>query len=98
MTGLYLGALHFDGDPDALLLAYHRLLERFPPETLVLHICVRQDDGLTVLDACPTKEIFTEFTGGDAFRGAVAGAGLPTPRVEPLGDVHVAHLLKEVGR
>jgi hypothetical protein len=45
MTGLYLGALHFDGDPDALLIA-----------------------------------------------------GLPTPRVEPLGDVHVAHLLNEVGR
>ena len=50
-----------------------------------------------MFDACPAKEIFTEFTSGDAFRGAVAGAGLPTPRVEPLGHVHVAHLLKEVG-
>jgi hypothetical protein len=98
MTGLYLGALHFDGDPDALLLGYQRLLEHFPLETLALHICVRQDGGLTVFDACPSKQIFTEFTAGDAFRGAVAGAGLPAPRVEPLGDIHVAHLLKEAGR
>ena len=54
--------------------------------------------GALRFDACPTKEIFTEFTSGDTFRGAVAGAGLPTPRVEPLDDVRVAHLLKEVGR
>ena len=35
------------------------------------------------------------FTSGDAFRGG--GGRLADPRVEPLGDVHVAHLLKEVG-
>lgn len=97
MTGLYLGALHFDGDPEELLPAYRRLLERFPPETLSLHVCVRRSGGLTVFDACPAKEIFAEFTSGDAFRGAVAEAGLPGPRVEPLGDVQVARLLKEVG-
>ncbi len=95
MTGLYLGALHFDGDPDELLPAYRRLLERFPLETLALHVCVRRDGGLTVFDGCPTEEIFAEFTTGDVFRGAVAGVGLPAPRVEPLGDVLVARLLKE---
>jgi hypothetical protein len=57
MTRLYLGAVHFDGDPDALLPGYRRLLEDFPLETL----------------------------------------DLPEPRVEPLGHVHVAHLLKEIG-
>ena len=97
MTGLYLGAVHFDGDPDALLPGYRRLLDHFPLETLDLHICLRRDGGLTVLDACPAEEIFAEFTSGDAFRGAVAGAGLPEPRVQPLGHVHVAHLLKEIG-
>jgi hypothetical protein len=33
---------------------------------------------------------------GDTFLGAVAGADLPAPRIEGLGDVQVAHLRDEV--
>ena len=98
MSALYLGALHFDGDPGDLLPGYHRLLKRFPPETLDLHVCITRDDGLMVLDACPTKEIYTAFTSSDAFLGAIAEAGLPAPRVEPLGYVHAAVLRQEAGR
>ena len=36
MTGLYLGAIHFDGDPGALLPGYRRRLEHFPIEALDL--------------------------------------------------------------
>ena len=39
---------------------------------------------------------FEEFTTSDAFRGAIAAAGLPAPRIEGLGDVQVAHLRHEV--
>ena len=49
-----------------------------------------------VLDACPTKADYEQFTGSDMFRDAVAGAGLPAPRIEGLGDVRVAHLSKEI--
>jgi hypothetical protein len=49
-----------------------------------------------VFDACPTKAIHEEFTTSDAFRGAIAAAGLPAPRIEGLGDVQVAHLRHEV--
>lgn len=97
MSGLmYLGAVHFDGDPGALLPAYHRLLERFGIDTLDVHLCVARDDGLTVFDGCPTKAVYEEFTTSDAFRIAVAAAGLPAPRIEGLGDIQVAHLRQEV--
>jgi hypothetical protein len=89
---LYLGAVHFDGDPEQLLPAYHRLFERFPLDGLDLHVCVRRDGGLTVFDACPTRAIYESFTTSETFLGAVAAAGLPAPRVEALGDVEVAHL------
>lgn len=58
MSGqMYLGALHFDGDPGALLPAYHRLLERFGLGALDVHLCISRDDGLTVFDACPAKAV-----------------------------------------
>jgi hypothetical protein len=31
------------------------------------------------------------FSGGDEFRAAVAAAGQPAPRIEPLGDLYAAH-------
>jgi hypothetical protein len=93
---LYLGAAHFDGDPGELLPGYHRLLERFGIDTLDVHLCIIPDDGLTVLDACPTKTVYEEFTTSEEFREAVAAAGLPAPRIEGLGDIQVAHLSHEV--
>ena len=97
MSGsLYLGAQHFDGDPGELLPAYHRLLERFGIDTLDVHLCIVRDDGLTVLDACPSKAVYEEFTTSEMFREAVAAAGLPAPHIEGLGDVQVAHLRQEV--
>lgn len=89
---LYLGTVHFDGDPELLLPAYRRLLERFPLDSLDVHLCVRRADGLTVFDACPTRAIYESFTTSTTFLDAVAAAGLPAPRVEGLGDIEVAHV------
>ncbi len=93
---MYLGAAHFDGDPGELLPAYYRMLERFGVETLDVHLCVTRDDGLTVFDACPSREVHASFTASDMFREAVAAAGLPVPRIEGLGGIQVAHLRREV--
>ena len=82
---MYLGAYHFDGDPDALLPAYQRLMARFPVESLDAHICVVRDGGLTVFDGCPSREIHDEFARSDAFLGAIDAAGLPRPRHEHVG-------------
>jgi hypothetical protein len=93
---LYLGAMHFDGNPGELLPGYHRMLEQFGIDTLDVHLCIVREDGLTVLDACPSKTDYEEFTTSDMFREAVAAAGLPAPRIEGLGNVQVAHLRQEL--
>ena len=90
------GAYHFDGETSELLAAYHRLLEQFPPASLTLHVCVVREGGLTVLDACPSRAVHAEFVRSTAFTGAVAAAGLPAPRIEGLGEVHVVHVAEGV--
>jgi len=97
MSGqMYLGAAYFDGDPGELLPAYQRMLDSFGLEALDVHLCIATDAGLTVFDACPTREIYEEFTRSETFLGAIAAAGLPAPRVSGLGDVRVAHVRRTV--
>jgi hypothetical protein len=97
MSGsMYLGVVYFDGDPGELLPAYLRMLEKAGLEALDVHLCITRDDGLTVFDACPTKEIYEEFTGSETFLGAIAEAGLPAPRVSGLGDLQVAHVRQAI--
>ena len=97
MSGpMYLGAVYFDGDPRELLPAYQRMLDTFGLEALDVHLCVTTDAGLTVFDACPTREVYEEFTRSETFLGAIAEAGLPAPRVSGLGDIQVAHVRQAV--
>jgi hypothetical protein len=93
---MFLGAYHFDGDPAELRAGYDRLRAGFPADSLDLHVCVVRADGLTVFDACPSQEVFQGFSTGPDFAAALAAAGLPTPRVEELGDVHSALIREEV--
>jgi hypothetical protein len=89
---VFLGAYHFTGDPTELVAAHDRLAAQFPPGTFDLHVCVALDDGIVVFDACPSRDVFADFSRSPEFLAAVAAAGLPVPRVEPLGDVHSAEL------
>jgi hypothetical protein len=92
---MFLGAYHFDGHADELLPAYHRLLDGFPPGAVELQLCVGTERGLTLFDTCP---VFEAFSGGETFRIALAAAGLPQPRVEPIGDLHHADVGETVSR
>lgn len=85
---MFLSAYHFDGDPAELAKAHDRLAERFPPGALALHLCVLGEHGIVVYDACPSRADFVAFSQSAEFLGAVDAAGLPRPRVEPLGDLH----------
>ncbi len=87
---MYLGSYDFDGDPAALMPAYEQLLSQYPPGSLELHICVVREGGLTVYDACPSRQQFADFSGSPEFAAGVAAAGLPAPRVTPVGQVHLA--------
>lgn len=87
---MFLSAYHFEGDPAVLTPAYEVLRGGFPPEALQLHVCVVAGGGITVYDACPSREVFEEFSRSAEFAAAVRTAGLPPARIEPLGEVHHA--------
>jgi hypothetical protein len=86
---MFLSAYHFDGDPAVLIPAYEALMSGFPPDAVELHACVVTERGITIYDGCPSREVFEEFSRG-GFQSAVVAAGLPDPRIEPLGEVHNA--------
>ena len=95
---MILSAYHFDGEPDALMEGHHRMMELFPPSGLDLHIAVTHEHGLTVYDSCPDFPTHKEFVASPEFHGAIAQVGLPTPRIEVIGEVHFAHLNQSVLR
>lgn len=84
---MFLGRYDFAGDPDELVGAYRRMLTAMPPEMLLWHACVRTDAGISVLDACPTQEVFRAFSRGDAFDQIRSAVGLPEPVITELGEV-----------
>lgn len=83
---MYLAAYHFEGDIDALLAAYHRMMAGFPADAISLHVAVRGREGLTVYDACPDEATFRAFSTSPEFRESLTAAGLPAPHIEPLGE------------
>jgi hypothetical protein len=84
---MFLGAYHFSGDPTALTAGYDTLREQLAG-AIELNLCVVTPDGLTVYDACPSRAEFEAFSSSPQLAGAFAGAGLPVPTVELLGEVH----------
>jgi hypothetical protein len=92
---MFLGSYTFEGDPAQLVRAYDRMLAQMPEGDIGLHVCVVREHGLLVLDSCPSREVFDEFTSSKGFAAAVAEAGLPHPRIVHLGEVHHAALRQE---
>jgi hypothetical protein len=93
---VFLGVYHFDGEPSELARAYKRMMKGFPPDSQQLHVCLVRGGGLSVYDACPSAEVFREFSRSAGFLDAVSASGLPMPRVEPLGDVLAAQLREPI--
>ena len=87
---------HLRGDPDDLLRRYDALLAELPAEGMIQQLCLRTDDGIIVVDTCPTKEVFEAFHAGEPFRAMRARHGLPDPdRLEGY-PVHIAFARGEV--
>jgi hypothetical protein len=87
---MYLGTYRFTGDPDDLVARYDRLMANFPEESLLVHLCVRGNDGITIIDTCPDEANFRSFSTSAEFRSALGAVGLPEPVVDRIGDVHRA--------
>ncbi len=87
---MYLATYRFDGDPDALIEGYDRLMRTFPVDAILFHAAVVVEGGLLVVDACPSEAELNAFSTSPGFAAALAEAGLPDPVVEPLGAVYAA--------
>lgn len=88
---MYLSRYAFDGDPADLEARYLRLAAGFG-DAIQLQVAVRRRDGIDVYDTCPTEAEFVAYSSSTEFRSALAGAGLPMPRVDGLGEIaNVVH-------
>lgn len=88
---MHLAAYHFDGDQDQLEDAYERMMASFPSDDVILNVNVRRTGGITVYDMCPTDADFESFSTSEEFAAAVKAAGLPTPRIESVGEVRATY-------
>jgi hypothetical protein len=78
----------FRGDPDELLARYDAMVAEVPAANMRLHLCLRADDGIVVIDTCPSRDAFEAFFGeGGAFHTLLARHGMP----EPVIDDHPVH-------
>ena len=84
---MYASIWRFAGDPDELVRRYDAMAAEIPPANMRLHLCLRADDGIVLVDTCPSRKVFEAFSTGDEFRGLRERHGLPDP--ERLEGFHV---------
>ena len=104
---MYASLWWFRGDPDDLLRRYGAMLAELPSAVMRLHLCLRAEDGIVVVDTCPTRDALESFSRG-AFPELRRRHGLPDPERMEAHPVHVAfvdgerlpgrHRLAPVGR
>ena len=85
---MFVAAYTFRGDVEELKAGHDKMLDILGRDGIFLHVAVVGDGKLTILDACPSEDVFKQFSQGEFFRSLVAKVGLPEPSIEPLGDVH----------
>jgi hypothetical protein len=81
----------FVGDPDELLARYDLLMSEVGAGGMQLHLCLRAEDGILMIDACPSAQAFAALVASEAFRALRERAGLPEPERVDGFPVHVAH-------
>jgi hypothetical protein len=80
----------FAGDPEDLVRRYDAMVAEIPRANMRLHLCLRAEDGLVLVDTCPTKEIYDAFSMSPELHALRARYGLPEPeRIEDF-PVHTA--------
>ena len=79
----------FEGDPDGLLERYEAMLSDVPTGAMRLHLCLRADDGIVVIDTCPSREAFEAFAAGP-FPELRRRHGLPDPAQLDDHPLHAA--------
>jgi hypothetical protein len=67
----------FAGDPQQLLDSYQAILRDIPAANMRLHLCGATQDGIVVVDTCPSQAAFDGFVA--AFAELRRRHGLPEP-------------------
>jgi len=80
----------FRGDPDELVRRYDAMLAETPRDNMRLHLCLRADDGIVLVDTCPSREVFDAFAADGRFRALRDRHGLPDPQRIDDFPVHAA--------
>jgi hypothetical protein len=82
----------FAGDPDELLASYEAMIVEISAESMRLHLCLRAEDGIVLVDTCPSKEVFDAFFAGEGFRALRERHGFPDPARLENYPVHAAYV------
>jgi hypothetical protein len=69
----------FSGDPDALAEAYESFTAELPEDVMRLHLALRAPDGLVIVDTCPTRQDFVDFTSDPGVHAKLHAHGLGLP-------------------
>jgi hypothetical protein len=86
---MYASIWRLEGDPDELARRYDAMLTDVPPANMRLHLCLRADDGIVIVDTCPSREAFEAFANGP-FPTLRRLHGLPEPTRVDGFQVHAA--------
>jgi hypothetical protein len=87
---MYLGCYTFTGDDADLQAGYEKMRATLGDDGIDLHICAVRPGALSVVDACPSHEVFKQFSQGEFFVQLCKASGLPTPTIVELGEVRTA--------
>lgn len=66
------------------------MIAEIPAANMRLHLCLRAEDGIVLVDTCPSLEIYERFFRGEAFRSLLERHGLPEPASVEDFPVHDA--------
>jgi hypothetical protein len=80
----------FAGEPDDLTRRYDAMIAEIPAANMRLHLCLTTQDGIVLVDTCPSREAFEQFAASPAFRALRAKHGLPHPDTLEHFPVHAA--------
>jgi hypothetical protein len=68
----------FQGDPDELVASYEAMFADVPVDQMIAHLCLRTDEGMIIVDTCPSREVFEGWSAGP-FPELRRRYGLPEP-------------------
>jgi len=78
----------FRGDAEALAARFDDMLAAIGSASITAMVVLKADDGLLLIDTCPSQEAYAGFYFGADFDELLAAHGLPRPEHVADAPVH----------